>query len=548
MHLIALLAMAVAAVATKLDGAAKVALPGHHRTPTIAILPFVNSNPEALRDGLGSSLAAMFGTHLKNETSFLVLERSQIAKIVDEQAFATSGLTESQREQLGRLRQVEVVLTGEVARFGSLVQMDARLVSVETGQVLVAEYASIDGYGKLRESVVRISKALELKYLRRWMGDLAIAVQPAEAEVYLEDQFVGKASPKEPLRVEDLLEGRYAVRVLAPGYSTVTDTVQVGARSVREIQIALRALPGAMRLSSEPSGASVKVNGRDAGLTPVSMDALPEGRYHLVFALAGFKLHERDVDVRSGQQSEVKAVLDVLPGRLVVSSQPPGATVYLDDRRIGSAPVAIENVPPGTHPVRLEMPGRSIVRDVVTIRPGEEISWSGAPVPLKGVLTVVPVTDSVKVRIRSGRAVVAELDAPFHRKELDIGEYLIEFSRPLHDSMVRRVAIQEGAETRVDPRLAERNALLRVDAAEVPADVWVDGVYAGRTGRTEVAVPKGGHGLRWSGFFGQGTDSVQVAPDERRAVSVPSRRSMPARWAIPLGLLLSTLLLFAAGR
>jgi hypothetical protein len=490
----------------------------------------------------------MFGTHLKNETSFSVLERSQIAKIVDEQTFESSGLTDLQRQQLGKLKQVEVVLTGEVSRFGALVQMDARLVSVETGQVLVAEYASIDGYAKLRESVVKISKTLELKYLRRWMGDLSVAVQPVEAEVYLEDQFVGKASPRDPLRIDGLLEGRYAVRVLAPGYSTASDTIQVGARAVREIQVALRALPGSMKVSSEPAGAAVKMNGRDVGRAPVALESLPEGRYHLVFALDGFKTLEKDVDVKSGQQSEIKAVLDVLPGRLLVVSDPAGAEVYLDDKRIGVAPVTIGNIPPGTHPVRLEMPGRSIVRDAVTIRPGEEISWRGSPALLKGSLTVVPVTDSVKVRCFAAGRPVFEQAAPFHRREMDIGTYELEFVRALHDTLRVATRIVEDRESRLEPVLAEKKARLSFEALGAPADVWVDGAYAGRTGRAEVALPQGRHAVRWSGFFDEGTDSVVVAPDERKRVTVSASDDPKARWTIPFGLVLSTLLLFAAGR
>ena len=197
------------------------------RTPTLAILPFLNSNDGAQKDGLGNSVASMFGTHLKNETSFLVLERSQIGKLAAEQNLSASGLSESQREQLGKLFQAEAILTGEVSRFNDLIQLDARLISVETGQVLVAEYAQIQGYEKLRGAIVQISKSLELKYLRRWMGDLIVSVQPVEGEVYLDDQYLGKASLKDPLKVENLLEGSYSLRVLASGYSNYTEAVTI---------------------------------------------------------------------------------------------------------------------------------------------------------------------------------------------------------------------------------------------------------------------------------------------------------------------------------
>lgn len=549
MSLFATLVLLCSGVVGSWNSATTAALPGHHRNPTIAILPFLNANQDAARDGVGASLAAMFGTHLKNETGFTVLERSQIAKIVGEQGMPASGLTEAQRLQLGRLLQAEVLLTGEVSRFGSLVQMDARLVSVETGQVLVAEYASIDGYGKLRESVVAISKALEMKYLRRWMGDLSISVQPVDAEVYLEDQFAGKASLKEPLRIGNLLEGRYALRVLAAGYSTTTDTVVVVPRGVREVQVALKALPGSLRLTTDPVGARVQVNGKEVGSSPARLDTLPEGRYHVAFALPGFRLLERDVEVKSGQQSEVKGVLEVLPGKIIVASEPPGATVFLDDRRVGAAPVAIENVGPGTHAVRLELAGRRMVRDAVSVKPGEEIAWRGTLDALRGTLTVVPQTDSVAVRIRSAEgAELATLPAPFHKREMPIGEYRLEFFRPMHDT--ERVSAMVGVDrdTRLEPRLRERTARVEVRSAQASAEVWIDGRYIGRTGHAQAQLAKGVHEVRWSGFFSEGTDSVRVAPDERRTVVVESRRQARARWMIPLGLVLSTLLLFAAGR
>ena len=541
---LALLLSAFADPSTGADGS-----PRKRRDPAIAILPFSNANQEAARDGVGASIAAMFGTHLKNETSFMVLERSQIARILGEQGMASSGLTDAQRLQLGRLLQAEVILTGEVSRFGSLVQMDARLVSVENGQVLVAEYASIDGYAKLRESVVEISKALEMKYLRRWMGDLVVSVQPVDAEVYLGDQYVGKASLKAPLRIGNLLEGKYSLKVLAAGYSTVSDTVSVVPRGLREVPVALKALPGSLRLTSDPAGARVSVNGKQVGLAPARLDTLPEGRYHVEFALPGFKSLERDVEVKSGQQSEVKGVLEVLSGKVLVASKPAGAAVFLDDKRIGWAPLAIENVSPGTHAIRLELPGRTVARDVVQVKPGEEMAWSGTLDPLKGSLTAVPRTDSVSVRIltKDGRLVEA-LPAPFHRRPLDIGDYLLEFSRPLHDTERTLAKVVEDRETRLEPVLRERTATIRVRAAQAPADVWIDGRYAGRTGRAEARVPKGTHEVRWTSFFAEGTDSVRVAPDERREVVVESRRRAKARWAIPVGLVLSTFLLFAAGR
>ena len=520
-----------------------------HRNPTLAVLPFVEANPDAAKDGLGASVAAMFGTMLKNETSFLVVERSQVARVLGEKSLSESGITADQRKDLAKFFNAEAILTGEVSRFGGLVQIDARLVSVETGQVLVAEYAEVPGYEKLRSSVSQISKTLELKYLRQWMGDLNVAVQPVDAEVYLDGQFAGKATLKEPLRLKNLLEGRYVLKALAGGYRTAVETVTVEPRGLREAQIALRALPGSLRLFSEPAGAKVRVNGKDVGTAPASLDTVSEGRYRVQFDLQGFQPLDREVEVRSGQQSELKVALQVLPGRLILSSSPVGAVAWLDGKRVGTTPVAVDNIPPGNRAVRLEMPGRSPVNDVVAVRPGEEIPWSGSLDPLMGSLTVVPKTDSVQaVLLDSDGREFDRLATPFHRKPLGIGSWSLRLERPLHRSVTIPFVVAQDQDSRFEPLLPELPARLEVVSDGASAQIRLDGRWTGRTPLAAEDLERGTHTIAWKSFFDQGVDSVSVLPDEKKLAHVRANRNTAARWMIPLGIALSTLLLFATDR
>lgn len=520
----------------------------HRRTPTVALLPFAGANQKALTDGLGVSVAAMFGTHLKNETNFTILERAQLSKVLQEQDLSESGLTEVQRQQLGKLYQVEALLTGEVARVDDLIQLDVRLVSVETGQVLVAEFAQVQGYKELRPAIVQICKALETKYLRRWMGSLAVAVQPVEGEVYLDDQFVGKSSLREPLVIDNLLEGTYQVKVLANGYSSFAEAVALAPRMKRELAVALKALPGSLRVQSEPVGAKVRMNNRLVGATPLTLDTLPEGTYRLSFEAEGFQALERDVMVRSGQQSEVKGVLKVKAGSLTVMSAPDSATVWMDERRMGIAPLTIENVPPGTHMLRLDRPGYAPVGEVVTVRPGEAAIWNGTLKKLTGTLSVASPTDSVRVRVTNAFGTVAiDRQSPFHRQELETGRWFVELSRRDHRTAVESVYVATDRETRLEIALDELPARLSVTGAGSDAGVWVDGEYIGRSGQNLSELPKGPHEVSFRTFFASGSDSVTLKPDESRALEIPSSSGSLHRLWIPVGLGLSAILLFLAG-
>lgn len=59
-------------------------------------------------------------------------------------------------------------------------------------------------------------------------------------------------------------------------------------------------------------------------------------------------------------------------------SRPPGATIYLDEVRIGVTPLTMNKVTPGTHQVRMEMFGHDTWRTSVTVKEGEQLFVGGS--------------------------------------------------------------------------------------------------------------------------------------------------------------------------
>lgn len=68
----------------------------------------------------------------------------------------------------------------------------------------------------------------------------------------------------------------------------------------------------------------------------------------------------------------------VEPATIRFDSRPPGATVYLDEVRLGVTPLTIDMVTPGTHQVRMEMLGHDTWRTSVTVKAGEQIFVGGS--------------------------------------------------------------------------------------------------------------------------------------------------------------------------
>jgi len=135
------------------------------------------------------------------------------------------------------------------------------------------------------------------------------------------------------------------------------------------------ATPGTLDVRSEPQGATVLLDGRLLGATPLRVD-VAAGAYTLTLRKEGTADQTFPVRVVAGRLvNETRALIPVaaatpIPAAtpeplasLVVYSDPPGAAVYLDDEPIGmtdpfSGRLVKSGVAPGPHRVRLAMAGR----------------------------------------------------------------------------------------------------------------------------------------------------------------------------------------------
>jgi predicted Ser/Thr protein kinase len=186
-------------------------------------------------------------------------------------------------------------------------------------------------------------------------------------------------------------------------------------------------LVGVLELYTNPSGATVLLGDRLLGVTPLRVEVSP-GTYEVtlrkdgaadqsfpVKVVAGQRVREtRSLIARPlprGPQVTVPAGL-FEPPSLVVFSDPPGATVYLDDEPIGqtdsvSGRLVKSGVAPGPHRLRLTEEGRVEVTQEVTVvgdGPTEiRVSLPAEPPGFSPLLTALLVTGLVGLGILGWR-------------------------------------------------------------------------------------------------------------------------------------------------
>jgi fibronectin type 3 domain-containing protein/TolB-like protein len=131
----------------------------------IAVFDFKNNNPDAENRGYGEAISEMFITAFAKRPNFEVIERKQLKKVLDELYLDQSGIIDEETaKRLGKVLGIDVALAGGVAALGNTIEVDLRLIDVETGKVVVADAIRTSNENELRSLANGEVLTLEKRY------------------------------------------------------------------------------------------------------------------------------------------------------------------------------------------------------------------------------------------------------------------------------------------------------------------------------------------------------------------------------------------------
>ncbi|WP_164018506.1 FlgO family outer membrane protein [Pyxidicoccus trucidator] len=123
----------------------------------VAVMPFRNLNSEPELDWLGRGMAETLVSDLRASGRLRVVEREQLAPLLAELTSREQGeLSESTAARVGRMVGARTLVLGSFQRSGRQVRINARFISVETGEVLGTAKATgaLDRIFTLQDEVV----------------------------------------------------------------------------------------------------------------------------------------------------------------------------------------------------------------------------------------------------------------------------------------------------------------------------------------------------------------------------------------------------------
>ena len=218
-------------------------------------------------------------------------------------------------------------------------------------------------------------------------------------------------------------------------------------------KVAPAIVPGMLTLDSTPQGAAVQIDGSSdsSWVTPLALSNLQPGSHSIVVSKAGYTTDSRTIDVASGSKSTLVVHLAQMAATLSVSSNPAGASIFVDGRDTGKMTPARVNLDKGTHVVLVRKMGYLDETTTAQFTLGQTVSISPTLRPMGNV-------DSIRT--------VGKMKRLFGGKGGEAGQGAIS----IHTQ-------PKGAQVAINQRILDKNS--PVDAMLDPGNYQIDITLSG---------------------------------------------------------------------
>ena len=162
-----------------------------------------------------------------------------------------------------------------------------------------------------------LSKQLHIQKLLK-QGRLTLLISPSGATVHIDGRYAGKA----PLKSILLTAGTHRLVVTHSDYARIEQEITVvGGKSLR-LRLTLQAQTGSLTVTSTPAGASVMIDGKRWGKTPLKEIKLPVGTHTVLVKTKGYKSSRKRITISPQRKENIDVVLTSVVKRILVHSAP----------------------------------------------------------------------------------------------------------------------------------------------------------------------------------------------------------------------------------
>jgi len=338
------------------------------------------------------------------------------------------------------------------------------------------------------------------------MGYYEVKSSPQGADVIVDGIFAGETPVIVP--VSAMKMNGTVIRVMMQGFQiweqTYNQSVQPGGMVPVQAVLTPVSTIGSLQVSSTPSGAMVTVDNGNGQMAPWTYRNMPTGSHLVSLVMLGYEPFVRTVEIHPGETTELAAnmLLRTGSGTLEISSDPGGASAYIDGVYAGTTNLVVGNIAPGRHEVKVSRAGNDDYNQWVSVENQVTTQVNAVLQPASGssggfvVVTTEPpgasvyLDDEFKGQTETGR--------PLEISNVLPGNHRIYVTAKNYEDFEALTMVTAGAITPVTVQMSpspmpQACGLVIMNSDPAGADIIVDGLLKGTTPTTIETVCSGNH-------------------------------------------------------
>lgn len=200
---------------------------------------------------------------------------------------------------------------------------------------------------------------LDLIILKANEGCISFHTNPSGASIYIDDILQTVATPA---LICNLSLTTHTYRLVIEGYADISGTVDLSTPGQGDTIYSDMVQLGSLTITTNPPGASIYIDDvLQTVITPATIINLSLGIHSYRLTLTNYQDATGTIDIVSGLNT-LSITLSILTGLLFISTDPPGASIYIDDilqQEDGEDIVSptVLTIPVGSHTYRLTLTG-----------------------------------------------------------------------------------------------------------------------------------------------------------------------------------------------
>ncbi|MCK9453083.1 MAG: PEGA domain-containing protein [Bacteroidales bacterium] len=346
---------------------------------------------------------------------------------------------------------------------------------------------SHDQLGVLRDYIFRVSieeaavysmqlttgrvetRVLDPEIATQWM---VFSSEPSGADVFVDDNFKGQT----PLSIEEQL-GKHNYRIVMTLYHPYAGQAELKTKDGREeINAMLKPMFGSVNVTSVPeSGAEIFLDDQNTGKrTPALLEKVPSGEHQISLRREWYSPKNIRFTMEDGQTIDKEISMDAAFAEVTLTADK-GSIVFVNNES-KNAETWNGRLMTGWFTFEAKKDKHRTASKRVELKAGEKINLELKPEPITGDLKISSVPFDADVMLNGEK----KGNTPITLRDLLIGTYLLELSKPLHGTYKQEVEIKENETTTINQTLLS-GMDVRIESIPSGASLSLNGKNEGQT-------------------------------------------------------------------